>query len=98
VDANIHTGEVGFWCAIVTITTAGFGALYPVITAGRLTVIFILFMGVVIIGDLTSIQTSLLGGGSSLDKEEQAQVPTITPTIKQDIIAIKNELVVCASF
>ena len=64
-DANITTGGDALWYSIVTITTVGYGDFYPVTTAGRVTAIFIMFMGVGIIGALASILASLLVGGSS---------------------------------
>jgi voltage-gated potassium channel len=88
-DANIKSGGDALWYAVVTITTVGYGDFYPVTTAGRLTAMFIMFMGVGIIGALASILASLLVGGSSSAEEEE--VPA-TPIAEQDIIAIKNEL------
>ena len=71
-DANITTGGDALWYSIVTITTVGYGDFYPVTTAGRITAMFIMFMGVGIIGALASILASLLVGGSSSAEEEEA--------------------------
>jgi hypothetical protein len=64
-DANIHTGWDSFWYSIVTITTVGYGDRYPVTVGGRITAMFIMFMGVGIIGALASILSSLLVGSPS---------------------------------
>ena len=77
-NANITTGGDALWYAIVTITTVGYGDFYPVTTAGRITAIFIMFMGVGIIGALASILASLLVGGSSSAEEEEAVAPAAT--------------------
>ena len=77
-DANITTGGDALWYSIVTITTVGYGDFYPVTTAGRTTAIFIMFMGVGIIGALASILASLLVGGSSSAEEEEAVAPAAT--------------------
>jgi len=61
-DGNISTGGDALWYAIVTITTVGYGDRYPVTLAGRITAMFIMFMGVGIIGALASILASLLVG------------------------------------
>jgi voltage-gated potassium channel Kch len=64
-DAKITSGGDALWYSMVTITTVGYGDFYPVTTAGRITAMFIMFMGVGIIGALASILASLLVGGSS---------------------------------
>ena len=55
---------------------------------------FIMFMGVGIIGALASILASLLVGGSSSAEEEET--PAVSPVPKDDkeLAAIKDELVV----
>ena len=72
-DASITTGGDALWYAIVTITTVGYGDFYPVTTAGRITAMFIMFMGVGIIGALASLLASLLVGSSSSPEEEVAE-------------------------
>jgi len=59
-DANIKTGGDAIWWAIVTITTVGYGDLYPVTFWGRLTAVFVMFSGIGIIGALASILASML--------------------------------------
>jgi voltage-gated potassium channel len=76
----------------VTITTVGYGDYYPVTTAGRVTAMFIMFMGVGIIGALASILASLLVGGSSPDEEEETPVAASAPQDENELAAIKNEL------
>lgn len=63
-NANITTGGDALWYSLVTITTVGYGDFYPVTPGGRVTAVFIMFMGVGIIGALASILASLLVGSS----------------------------------
>ncbi len=94
-DANITSGGDALWYAIVTITTVGYGDRYPVTTAGRVTAMFIMFMGVGIIGALASILATLLVGGSSSDEEEEtaAAMATAPPlTLQEELKAVKDEL------
>ena len=104
-NANITTGGDALWYAIVSITTVGYGDFYPVTTAGRTTAIFIMFMGVGIIGALASILASLLVGGSSSAEEEEAVAPAATAapvatgaapalSIQEELQAVKEELTV----
>jgi voltage-gated potassium channel len=89
-NANIHTGGDALWYAIVTITTVGYGDFYPVTMAGRITAMFIMFMGVGIIGALASILASLLVGGAPAEEEAPATQPVAT--VEQELTSIKNEL------
>jgi voltage-gated potassium channel len=91
-DANITSGGDALWYSIVTITTVGYGDFYPVTPAGRITAMFIMFMGVGIIGALASILASLLVGGSPSPSEEETPVVESTDTVETEMAAIKNEL------
>jgi len=90
-DANIKSGGDSLWYSIVTITTVGYGDRYPVTTGGRITAMFIMFMGVGIIGALASILASLLVGGAPAE-EEEAPNTAPAPTVEQELATIKNEL------
>ena len=91
-DANITSGGDSLWYSIVTITTVGYGDRYPVTPAGRITAMFIMFMGVGIIGALASLLSSLLVGSPSAPAEEVAPVLEPAPMVEQEITAMKNEL------
>ena len=92
-DANITSGGDALWYSIVTITTVGYGDRYPVTFAGRITAMFIMFMGVGIIGALASILASLLVGGAPAD-EEATPLAASTPSVQEELKTIKNELAV----
>jgi len=81
-DANIKTGGDAFWYSIVTITTVGYGDRYPVTPAGRITAMFIMFMGVGIIGALASILASLLVG-DRLRPRSRLRPPCLPPPSKK---------------
>ena len=105
-DSSITTGGDALWYAIVTITTVGYGDFYPVTTAGRITAMFIMFMGVGIIGALASLLASLLVGGSPSAEEEEtspaaaaadataatAAAPALS--VQEELKAVKEELAV----
>ncbi len=90
-DANITEGGDALWYSIVTITTVGYGDFFPVTPAGRITAMFIMFMGVGIIGALASILASLLVGGAPAE-EEEAPATAPAPTVEEELAAIKDEL------
>jgi len=92
-DANIHSGGDALWYSMVTITTVGYGDRYPVTTGGRITAMFIMFMGVGIIGALASILASLLVGGST-PAEEQAPAAAPAPSVEDELKTIQDKLAV----
>ena len=94
-DANITSGGDALWYAIVTITTVGYGDRYPVTAAGRITAMFIMFMGVGIIGALASLLASPLVGGSS-SAEEEAALAAAAPliSVQEELKSVKEELAV----
>jgi voltage-gated potassium channel len=91
--ANIHTGWDAFWYSVVTLTTVGYGDRYPVTFGGRVTAMFIMFLGVGIIGVLASILSSVLVGKPQNSEEEKqsTDIPT-TAAVEQELVAIKKEL------
>ncbi len=93
-DANITSGGDALWYSIVTITTVGYGDFYPVTAGGRITAMFIMFMGVGIIGALASILASLLVGGSSPAEEKETPAAEPAPTVEEELATIKGELAV----
>jgi voltage-gated potassium channel len=102
-DANIQSGWDAIWYSIVTITTVGYGDRYPITYGGRITAMFIMFMGVGIIGALASILSSLLVGAPSTPAEAEAspspggsfQPAELVETLasKQDVAALEKEII-----
>jgi len=79
-NANISTGGDALWWAIVTLTTVGYGDKFPMSTGGRITAIFVMFMGVGIIGALASILASFLVAPTEPEPaEEPAQSSSESP-------------------
>jgi voltage-gated potassium channel len=59
-DANIKTGGQALWCALVTLTTVGYGDTYPTTAAGRIVAAVVIVAGVGIIASLASILARVL--------------------------------------
>lgn len=91
-DANIKSGGDSLWYSIVTITTVGYGDRYPVTTGGRITAVFIMIMGVGIIGALASLLSSLLVGSAPESEGADALDSTVAASLEYEMATIKNEL------
>ena len=89
-SANIRSDWDTFWRSFVTITTVGYGDRYPVTVVGRIGAMFVMLMGVGVIGALASILSSVLIGSSSA---VEGVPDTTTPgQVEQEIAGVKNEL------
>ena len=49
-DSKITNIGDAFWWAIATVTTVGYGDVYPVTAEGRIIVVFFMLLGIAIIG------------------------------------------------
>jgi len=99
-DANITSGGDALWWSIVTLTTVGYGDQFPVTAGGRITAMFVMFMGVGIIGALASILASFLVAPTAPEPEPAeeptgvlAQSPAApSPELQDELRAIRAEL------
>ena len=105
--SNIETGGDALWWSVVTLTTVGYGDEFPVTMGGRITAMFVMFMGVGIIGALASILASFLVSPSPEPEPEPEaiadrkglssvavtqMVADPSPAIEAELRAIRAEL------
>ena len=93
--ANIMTGWDAFWWSFVTITTVGYGDRYPVTVVGRMAAMFVMLMGVGIIGALASIMASILVGSGSEEGTDEAAAETAgneLTGLRQELSEMRSEL------
>lgn len=57
-NSNIRSAEDAIWWAFVTVTTVGYGDLYPVTSIGRLTAVAVMTCGVGLFGTFTALVAS----------------------------------------
>jgi voltage-gated potassium channel len=91
-DANIQSGWDALWYSIVTITTVGYGDLYPVTVGGRIAGIFIMIAGVGIISALASIFASVLLGRTAQQEQQEQLMQARMAAIEQNFNTIEQKL------
>ena len=55
VNPNVHSLWDSFWWTVVTITTVGYGDIYPVTTGGRILAMFLMLGGIATVSAVTAI-------------------------------------------
>ena len=78
--ATIITGGDALWWAVVTIATVGYGDTYPITEGGRITATFMMAVGVVLFGVLSSFLASTFIASRQKDDKE-----AIITTLQQDL-------------
>ena len=58
--AKIKNAGDALWWAVTTVTTVGYGDVYPVTTAGRYVGVVTMFVGIAVAGSLTATMASIL--------------------------------------
>ncbi len=60
VGATIKSGGDALWWALTTVTTVGYGDMYPVTTEGRIIAAGLMLVGIALFGSISAIVTSKL--------------------------------------
>jgi voltage-gated potassium channel len=95
VQATIDTGDFkgfwnGIWWAVVTVTTVGYGDIYPTTVAGRVVAIVLMFVGIGFLAVLTATIASRF-----VSQDRGAETTAITDAltrIEADVAALKAQL------
>jgi voltage-gated potassium channel len=83
------------WWAVVTITTVGYGDVYPITTAGRITGVILMFCGLALFGVLAGTLASFFGfGGPDSEATEPATgaSPVVDGSAADDLEARLRDL------
>ncbi|MBA8792910.1 voltage-gated potassium channel [Friedmanniella endophytica] len=84
--ANIETFGTSLWWAVTTITTVGYGDVYPVTTEGRWVAAALMVAGVALLGVVTASLASWFVARVRRDE------PPAEPTVHPEVIALRAEV------
>jgi voltage-gated potassium channel len=91
--AKIHNFGDAMWWAVTTITTVGYGDLYPVTVVGRLVAVGIMIGGVALIGVVTATLASWIVERVALqDDEKQTATRRQVSELARDVRALHERL------
>lgn len=93
-EANITTAADALWWAFATVTTVGYGDVYPVTDAGRAIAAALMIIGVGLFGVLSGSVASLFLGGDERAEEaaEKTALAHELRTIREEVAALRSEL------
>jgi voltage-gated potassium channel len=77
-DANIRTSSDALWFMMVTISTVGYGDLYPTTGPGRIVGVFILIVGIGLFSTLTGFLANLFLSPRSKPASDESLQPAET--------------------
>jgi voltage-gated potassium channel len=89
-EAKITNIEDAFWWAIVTVTTVGYGDLYPVTPGGKIVASMLMIVGIAILGILIStLGAGLIESRFARKDKKKTTEPSLTDETK---ILIKDKI------
>ena len=98
--ANIeHVGD-GWWWALTTMSTVGYGDQYPVSTPGRIVGVALMIMGVALLGTITAALASNFNGARNAQLEEtelesialEEQLNVKLDSVLKELDNLKNQI------
>lgn len=85
-NGNINTAEKAIWWAFATITTVGYGDVYPTTSEGRFVAAVLMFSGVGLFGVFSGILASWFVG------DEKVDVGTELRSLREEVAALRAAL------
>lgn len=77
-DSGFETLLDGLWWSIVTMTTVGYGDMYPITTGGRLVAVIVMFIGLSFYAFLTGLLSTILIERSRRTRETDMDIQTLS--------------------
>jgi voltage-gated potassium channel len=81
------------WWAVTTVTTVGYGDLYPVTATGRFVAVGLMLAGIALLGVVTaSVASWLIDRVAEVEEESQAATRRDVQALSREIAALRDEV------
>jgi voltage-gated potassium channel len=90
-NAKIKTAEDSIWWSVATITTVGYGDLYPVTNEGRLLAMALMISGVGMFGAVSGVVATALIGDNKKDTAERSEIIERLKKLEEKIDSLKRD-------
>lgn len=93
-EANITTAEDALWWSFATVTTVGYGDVYPVSEAGRAIATALMIVGVGLFGVLSGSVASIFLGDDTRDDDaaDRSALSGELRALREEVAALRAEL------
>lgn len=92
-DAHIRTFSDGLWWALTTITTVGYGDLYPITSTGRFVAAALMLAGIALLGVVTAtIASWLVEKVAEAQETEQAATRAQVEQLRAEVLQLRDEI------
>jgi voltage-gated potassium channel len=87
-----HVGD-GWWWALTTMSTVGYGDQFPVSSAGRIVGVALMIMGVALLGTITAMLAANFNGARNKEAQEnEIEAITIEHQISSKLDSVLSEI------
>ncbi len=90
-NAKIKTAEDSIWWSVATITTVGYGDLYPVTTEGRCLAMMLMIAGVGMFGAVSGVFASALLGDQKKGVDDRTEILERLKKLEEKIDDLKRD-------
>lgn len=90
-DAKIKSAEDAIWWSVATITTVGYGDLYPITTEGRCLAMLLMISGVGMFGALSGIIASFMLGQGKEKGDDKKEIMEMLKQLDAKIEALQRD-------
>jgi voltage-gated potassium channel len=89
-DSSIQTAEDALWWGITTITTVGYGDLYPVTTTGRIIAVGLMLTGVGLFGTMSGVIASFFLGDRKTTAAPESDLAVELKKLREENLRLRE--------
>lgn len=89
---QIRTAGDALWWCLTTISTVGYGDMYPVTSEGRVVGVVVMLGGIGMFGGLTGLLTSVFTGATRRNGDEMREIVTRLDQLRSELESLRAQI------